>query len=74
MTPGYPGTTYSALTKVSLGYSDQGGRFPTCYSPVRRSVSIAEYLARLACIRHAASVYPEPGSNSLEFQSWSKLF
>ena len=33
------------------------------YSPVRHS-SIAARV-RLACIRHAASVHPEPGSNSL---------
>ena len=32
------------------------------YSPVRHS-SIAARV-RLACIRHAASVHPEPGSNS----------
>ncbi len=35
------------------------------YSPVRHS-SIAARV-RLACIRHAASVHPEPGSNSLIF-------
>ncbi len=33
-----------------------------CYSPVRHSL-IAQRV-RLACVRHAASVYPEPGSNS----------
>ena len=27
-------------------------------------------LVRLACIRHAASVHPEPGSNSLKFVSY----
>ena len=32
------------------------------YSPVRHS--IVNYRVRLACIRHAASVHPEPGSNS----------
>ena len=38
----------------------------TRYSPVRRSpASIATpAAARLACVRPAASVYPEPGSNS----------
>ena len=36
------------------------------YSPVRHSIRPASWssLVRLACIRHAASVYPEPGSNS----------
>ena len=27
-------------------------------------------LVRLACIRHAASVYPEPGSNSPYIYEW----
>ncbi len=39
------------------------GRFPTCSSPVRH-VSLRREHVRLACIRHAASVNPEPGSNS----------
>ena len=38
------------------------GRLPTCYSPVRHSMP--KHCVRLACIRHAASVHPEPGSNS----------
>src|SRR3989344_6046499 len=33
---------------------------PMYYSPVRRGSKPT----RLACIRHAASVHPEPGSNS----------
>jgi hypothetical protein len=42
------------------------GRLHTRYSPVRRSPScIATNVApRLACVRPAASVHPEPGSNS----------
>jgi hypothetical protein len=39
------------------------GRFPTCSSPVRHGYS-RKSPVRLACIRHAASVNPEPGSNS----------
>ncbi len=39
------------------------GRFPTCSSPVRHVVPRRGHV-RLACIRHAASVNPEPGSNS----------
>ena len=31
---------------------------------------IPPYTARLACVRHAASVRPEPGSNSLKFVSY----
>ena len=53
---------YPVLAAVSSGYPRQRGRLPTCYSPVRHS-HIAMSV-RLACIRHAASVYPEPGSNS----------
>ena len=38
---------------------------PTCYSPVRRCTHPRRgFLARLACVKHAASVRPEPGSNS----------
>jgi hypothetical protein len=36
----------------------------TCYSPVRRSCTPKGLTARLACVKHAASVRPEPGSNS----------
>ena len=35
----------------------------TCYAPVRH-YSILLCLVRLACVKHAASVHPEPGSNS----------
>ena len=63
------------LFSVSRAYSRCAGRFPTCYSPVRHSLVIHRQLGastinqlgqcvRLACIRHAASVHPEPGSNS----------
>jgi hypothetical protein len=37
-------------------------QIPTCYSPVRHALLAKR--VRLACVRHAASVYPEPGSNS----------
>ncbi|MCK2221447.1 hypothetical protein MF672_047730 [Actinomadura sp. ATCC 31491] len=40
------------------------GRLLTCYSPVRRSSTPKGLSARLACVKHAASVRPEPGSNS----------
>ena len=41
-----------------------GVRSPMCYSPVRHSLPPKREGVRLACVRHAASVYPEPGSNS----------
>ena len=39
---------------------------PTCYSAVRHSIRIPRdaLTVRLACVRRAASVHPEPGSNS----------
>ncbi len=58
---------HRVLALVSQRYPRLRGKFLTCYSPVRRSVtrSIAtpSPIARLACIKHAASVHPEPGSN-----------
>jgi hypothetical protein len=47
----------------------------TCYSPVRHSVTAVQaplLLVRLACVKHAASVRPEPGSNSPLFKESSK--
>ncbi len=57
---------YAELAQLSLGYSSLEGRLPTCYSPVRHSPQIASYsrIVRLACVRHAANVHSEPGSNS----------
>ena len=64
-------STYAVLTAVSAGYPPAKGRLPTYYSPVRHW-SIAAPV-RLACIRHAASVHPEPGSNSPLSLSSSRL-
>jgi hypothetical protein len=58
----YDPISYSVLATVSSSYPNHEGWLLTCYSPVRHS-HIA-MCVRLACIRHAASVYPEPGSNS----------
>ena len=56
---------YRVLIRVSSGYSRLRGRFLTCYAPVRHSLSDPKVKSvRLACIKHAASVRPEPGSNS----------
>ena len=54
--------SYAVLASVSRRYPPVQGRLFTCYSPVRHS-GIAT-LVRLAWVRHAASVRPEPGSNS----------
>ena len=49
-----------------MAYSPDTGMLLTCYAPLRRSPpSIATRAApRLACVKPAASVHPEPGSNS----------
>ena len=62
---------YAVLPAVSSCYPPVQGRLPTRYSPVRHSVTKAfirrirlKCFVRLACVKHAASVHPEPGSNS----------
>ena len=61
-----PPRPHAVLPRVSTGYPPSRGRSPTCYSPVRHSRGhIATALAvRLACLKRAASVRSEPGSNS----------
>ena len=58
--------SYLVLDPVSQAYPKVQGRSPTCYSPVRHSSTPASrsLSVRLACVKHAASVHPEPGSNS----------
>ncbi len=59
--------------------SPSDGQLPTCYSPVRHSSfsdgasSGGKRGVRLACIRHAASVRPEPGSNSHKVRTILRL-
>ena len=62
---------YAVLAVVSNCYPPVWGRLPTRYSPVRHSVTKqslrrvqVKCFVRLACVKHAASVHPEPGSNS----------
>ena len=43
------------------------GRLHTRYAPVRRSLVPKNYTPRLACVKPAASVHPEPGSNSSSY-------
>ena len=58
--------SYGGLGGVSAGYPPVTGVSLTRYAPFRRSpASIAGPAApRLACVKPAASVHPEPGSNS----------
>ena len=57
---------YAVLASVSGRYSPLEGRLLTCYSPVRHFMHSPKgaLIVRLACLRHAASVDSEPGSNS----------
>ena len=62
--------SYAVLSVVSNCCPPDKGRFPTRYSPVRHchqetlpKINLSNPV-RLACVRHAASVHPEPGSNS----------
>ena len=62
----YPNAAFHAvLALLSEGYPPLEGRSPTRYSPVCHATNPLRGLrVRLACIRHAASVDSEPGSNS----------
>src|SRR5215471_14451798 len=62
---------YAVLARVSPGYPPLEGRLATCYSPVRHFTHpLRDFLVRLACVRHAASVDSEPGSNSRLKLGW----
>src|SRR5208282_5626480 len=65
---------YAELASVSRSYSPSKGRLPTCYAPVRRAPPVLlQARTRLACVKHAASVRSEPGSNSrLKLVAWRK--
>src|SRR5216110_1356698 len=56
---------YAVLASLSERYPPLEGRSPTRYSPVCHSTHpLRGFRVRLACVRHAASVDSEPGSNS----------
>src|SRR5204863_2502584 len=56
---------HAVLASLSGRYPPLEGRSPTCYSPVCHSTHpLRDFRVRLACVRHAASVDSEPGSNS----------
>ena len=62
---GCPLKAHGGLPGVSTGYPPERGGLHTRYAPVRHSRGPERPLTvRLACIRPAASVHPEPGSNS----------
>ena len=56
---------HAVLAFLSKRYPPLEGRSPTRYSPVCHSTQgRSPFRVRLACVRHAASVDSEPGSNS----------
>ena len=57
------GGAYAGLSALSRRYPSLRGRYPCVTHPSATPSACAEGV-RLACVRHAASVYPEPGSNS----------
>ncbi len=57
----FPKRAYTVLAQVSLSYSVEIGRFPCITHP---SATNPEGSVRLACVKPAASVRSEPGSNS----------
>ncbi len=65
---GCPRGMYAGLAPLSGGCTPDKGRLHTCYSPVRHSPAggpkSSPAAVRLACVKPAASVHPEPGSNS----------
>ena len=57
--------THAVLAILSDCYPPPKARLSTCYAPVRRFTQGRNpFLARLACVRPAANVRSEPGSNS----------
>src|SRR5436190_23413895 len=56
---------HAVLASLSERYPPLEGRSRTRYSPVCHSTDpLRDFRVRLACVRHAASVDSEPGSNS----------
>jgi hypothetical protein len=55
---------HAVLAQVSLGYPPRQGKFRCITHPSATLLGVAPFRVRLACVRHAASVQSEPGSNS----------
>ena len=59
--------SHAVLPRLSASYSPPRGRFLCITHPSATRSTLYCYkvsIVRLACLRHAASVHPEPGSNS----------
>lgn len=57
-------SSYAVLAAVSRSYPPLTGMFPCVTHPCATLLIPKDFLVRLACVRHAASVRSEPGSNS----------
>jgi hypothetical protein len=63
--PAFLRTAYAVLAPVSRSCPPLIGRYPRVTHPcATRQRTEVPVTVRLACVRHAASVRPEPGSNS----------
>ena len=62
--PPFTRRSYAVLARVSPGYPPRRGRFPCVTHPSATLLGPKPFRVRLACVRHAASVQSEPGSNS----------
>jgi hypothetical protein len=62
--PPFSRRTYAVLARVSPGCPPLQGRFPRVTHPSATLLAPKDFRVRLACVRHAASVQSEPGSNS----------
>ena len=67
----YDKRNYAVLAPLSRSCSPAGGRLPMCYAPVCHSP--INRGVRLACLSHAASVHPEPGSNSHKWKQIQRM-
>ena len=61
---GYYSTFPSAIPRLWAGYSRVTRPSATVHISILPERILSIFLVRLACVRHAASVRPEPGSNS----------
>ena len=66
----FPPWGTSRITPNFLRLFTSLGQLTTCYAPVRH-YTVIHCIVRLACLRHAASVRSEPGSNSPLYESLS---
>ena len=63
-----PKTTTCGISPTFAGLSPTSGQVAYVLL-TRPPLPIRRWTVRLACIRHAASVYPEPGSNSPKIET-----